>query len=221
MPAASGHAREKCNRSTRLPRLPIRPLMPAPPGLMGRWAQMQPAPTTSATTASALAAAATPAAAPPMPVGPLVVTCCARRARGSWRPCIRHLQASSQQVVVDVLPCRLALALALPLAFGITMRRLFHEACGTTMQRCLGGPLGVWVKKTSALPLPCPWPPGWFRSGVWPAWGHWQGPPSPWQGTRNISACLLLWPPWTSCWHTACPRVSYLPMVSLAATCGG
>ena len=37
-------------------------------------------------------------------------------------------------------------------------------------------------KKTSALPLPCPWPPGWFRSGVWPAWGHWQGPSSPWQG---------------------------------------
>ena len=142
MPAASGHAREKCNRSTRLPRL-LRLLMPAPPGLI----RMQPVPTTSATTASALAAAATRAAAPPMrPVGPLVVTCCARRAQGSWRPCIRHLQANNQQVVVDVLPCRLALALALPLAFGITMRRLFHEACGTTMQRCLGGPLGVWVK---------------------------------------------------------------------------
>ena len=219
MPAASGHARETCNRSTRLPRLPIRRLlMPAPLGLI----RMQPAPTTSATTASALAAAATRAAAPPMrPVGPLVVTCCARRAQGSWRPCIRHLQASSQQVVVDVLPCRLALALALPLAFGITMRRLFHEACGTTMQRCLGGPRGVWVKTTSALPLPCPWHPGWYRSGVWPAWGHCQGPSSPWQGTRNTSAFFFLWPPWTSCWLTAWPRVSYSAMVSLAATGGG
>jgi len=35
-----------------------------------------------------------------------------RRGRGWW-PCIRHLQSNSQQVVVDVLPCRLALPLVL------------------------------------------------------------------------------------------------------------
>ena len=62
------------------------------------------------TLAAAVAPTAATATRPPLPRP--MVTLGRRRARGSWL-CIRHLQSNIQQVVVEVLPCRLALPLVL------------------------------------------------------------------------------------------------------------
>ena len=79
-------------------------------------------------------------------------------ARRGWRrPCVLHLQANFQQIVMDPLPCWLAfalpsgfslwliIALSLWLAFALSLWLAFalpSFCCGTTMHSCLGGPVG-------------------------------------------------------------------------------